>query len=317
VCNGDYSCENFHIINCHIHDIYLDAIFIGRPIKMSIEYCIIEDIALDYIVGGDGIQIGPVKEFTLTHSTIDRRGSVGKFCVLLSMGEADSTAELSYNHFYSPESGSGGSALYFTPGTYNIHHNYFHGREHDGQPSLFLKNCNSVTLAYNVFDDIRGVSMIDSDYTKIYNNTFVSRINNHDGSEWTLLLCGVFEHAEVYNNIIVGDNLPQGAIWFNIGEEKVEYKNNVIENNIPISEWDTRYGFVDYENGNYDILPTSMLRDAGIEYDNAQSTDMNGNLIPDGIRDIGAYEYQSGVVNVPNPTTLVYPENGQVDVPII
>jgi parallel beta-helix repeat protein len=133
----------------------------------------------------------------------------------------------------------------------------------------------------------------------ITNNTIIN------GNE-----CGIFSHhyaAPIITNNIISENSNAGISAIDNSFPIISY-NNVYGNNpnyggdcvpgyMDISEPPQ---FVDAENGDYHLMPTSPCIDAGTNTAPAlPDTDMDGNpRIINGVVDIGAYEYQEEILEL-------------------
>jgi parallel beta-helix repeat protein len=155
--------------------------------------------------------------------------------------------------------------------------------------------------------------------TKVYNNTV---INASDG-RWCINIGNDSEGDTVYNNILITLHSWRGSISihdesltdfysdYNIVLDRMSIDGG--DSRINLSEWqelgfDTHsmladsmhHIFVDWQNGDYHLLPTSQAVDSGTSIVSAIVThDLDGVLRPfGGGYDIGAYEYNPSRTNI-------------------
>jgi parallel beta-helix repeat protein len=171
--------------------------------------------------------------------------------------------------------------------------------------------------------------------TKVYNNTI---INASDG-RWCVNIGLGSEADTVYNNILITLHSWRGSI--SIHDESLadfHSDHNIVldrmsvdggDSRLTLSEWqalgyDTHSMladpmgqiFVNWESGNYHLLPTSQAVDSGTSVVSAVVIDdLDGSSRPYGNEyDIGAYEYNSSETNIPleknqNPCKVIIKEN--------
>jgi len=207
-------------------------------------------------------------------------------------------------------------------------------------------NCDGVAES-RIFNNLlydnhaSGISLykIDAKHgsynTKVYNNTII----NADDGRWCVNIGTDSEADTVYNNILIPFHSWRGSI--SIHDESLTdfYSNyNIVldrmsidggDSRISLSEWqgmgyDTHsmladsmhHIFVDWENGDYHLLPTSQAVDSGTSIVSVFVTyDLDGVSRPYGNGyDIGAYEYNPSGINIPgrtnqNPCKIVIKEN--------
>ena len=182
----------------------------------------------------------------------------------------------------------------------------------------------------------KGGSAQGSYNTKVYNNTII----NASDSRWCVNIGDSTTTADtLYNNILINLHSWHGSIAvdeFLLDEFYSDY-NIVIDamssdgdaSAISLSEWqalgfDTHsiladsmhHIFVDWQNGNYRLLPTSQAVDSGTSIVSAVVIDdLDGISRPFGNEyDIGAYEYNLSGTNIPlekyqNPGAVIIKEN--------
>ncbi len=170
----------------------------------------------------------------------------------------------------------------------------------------------------------KGGSAQGSYNTKVYNNTII----NASDSRWCVNIGDSTTTADtLYNNILINFHSWHGSIAIDnvsLNEFYSDY-NIVIDaisrdgdaSAISLSEWqgmgyDThsmladsmQHIFVDWENGDYRLLPTSQAVDSGSSVVSVFVThDLDGVSRPFGGRyDIGAYEYNPSGANFPDET---------------
>jgi parallel beta-helix repeat protein len=162
--------------------------------------------------------------------------------------------------------------------------------------------------------------------TKVYNNTV---INASDG-RWCVNI-GIDSEGDIlYNNILITLHSWRGSI--SIEEESLN--NFFSDYNIVLNRFSTDGGnsridlaawqelgydthsmladsmqhiFVDWQNGNYHLLPTSQAIDSGTSIVSVIVThDLDGGIRPFGVGyDIGAYEYNPSGTNIPDETKKI------------
>lgn len=196
-------------------------------------------------------------------------------------------------------------------------------------------NCDGVANS-KIFNNLiydnhaSGISLYridsyDGSYnTKVYNNTI---INADDGGRWCINIGLSSEADTVYNNILITLHSWRGSI--SVCDESLTdfYSDyNIVldrmsidcgDSRINLSEWKAlgydnhsmladsmHHIFVDWENGDYHLLPASQAVDSGTSF---VSTIVTGDL--DGVSrpfgdgyDIGAYEYNPSGIYIPDKT---------------
>ncbi len=207
-------------------------------------------------------------------------------------------------------------------------------------------NCDGVAdskifnnLLYN--NHANGISLykIDSKHgsynTKVYNNTII----NASDSRWCVNIGTDATADTLYNNILINLHAWHGSIAVDAPAFEDFYSDyNIAVNSlssdgdetaISLSEWqemgyDTHsmladsmnHIFMDWQNGNYHLKPTSQAVDSGISIVSVFVIyDLDGVSRPFGEGyDIGAYEYNPSGTNIPdetqkNPCKIVIKDN--------
>ncbi|MCD4791113.1 MAG: hypothetical protein K8R37_14050, partial [Bacteroidales bacterium] len=296
--------DTISVINCNIHHIREDGVFIGHCDKITVKGCNIWHINLDWHLDGhtqdespgDCIQIGgDSDDFLIENNIMDRRYTGNKFCFIWNGAQYNQTAtgKIIGNTFYPPKdtaTGYSGGAIYLKQGSYvEIAYNKFIGRDYQwGGTPTELMHCEfqNVDFYYNLVDNISGLgSSMNCENYMIFNNTFIGGQSGHN----MIFLNGV-ELCESKNNIFA---LNDGVnIYVANGSTLVEDSNRVVIGNP--GNWGIDPGFVDWQNQNYKLIENSPCKNTGYDY-SSYFVDLDSVLVPqENIRDIGSYEYYAG-----------------------
>ena len=171
---------------------------------------------------------------------------------------------------------------------------------------IFLTDGNITNSLFEnnlvVIDTYHGVSLNNSDNTRIQNNTVI-RNPNHINPQNTEPWVAFYDGSK-------GGTHTNGIIRNNLATQLVLNGNNVFENNITVTLSTENTYFSDYSNYDFALLENSTAVDSGVntglsEIDLVGNKRLFGNYV-----DVGAYEYGSSLSNLEFSTSngfTVYP----------
>jgi len=321
-CYGDGSgdIQDITIRRTTIFNTGTDNVFIkAQPKNYSdnviIDSCYLYDANMywysnhnESISQGDNVHLVYCQHSEITNSILDRRSTSNKFCFIHSLSYGGTTL-IRGNTFYPPKDsthsctncGGAGGTLELANGLVKatIDHNLFsdRGTQRWGGMSASatgLTDTDTLLFNYNIMDSIGSFAMNPNNrqVLQAYNNTMISSsATNTYLFSYAGDITGNFK-----NNIVL---VPVGITPVNGAGTGISQSNNITVASNPAS-WDATYSFFGSEDGQYQILSTSPLRNAGTTTYTGMTTDFAGIAVPqEALYDIGAYEYYSTVGSDP------------------
>ncbi|MBN1281141.1 MAG: InlB B-repeat-containing protein [Candidatus Thermoplasmatota archaeon] len=212
------------VLNCTIHDIAEDGIYIQHTNNVEVGYCNIYRVNLDFFVSptnaiapGDSIQLaGRHSDFLIHHNILDRSFTGCKFCFISNTGGVPyfTTGIFEHNYCVSPRSdGEGGAVLYLQHGSeITVRYNILTANTSTGDlglPGICAYKDTNYVYGNILYDLPGGISVAMNKNGYIYNNVFAN-INEDD-----IFLNGP-QIARVKNNIFYyGPGKTEPSIYNN------------------------------------------------------------------------------------------------------
>ncbi|MCB0804507.1 MAG: PKD domain-containing protein [Bacteroidales bacterium] len=301
---GVTDVETVTVTDCVIHHIEEDGVFAKDVDNFSCINTHIYHVNLDYFyqcsepscAAGDGIHLtGDCDNFLIENCVIDRRFTGFKFCFIHNSdgGGYGNDGVIRDCTFYPPKdtvgSISAGGALYLFDGdTLIIERSRIVGGERiysndagtGGQISF-----DYVFMNYFLCDSVHNLQVsFRNEYTWVNNSVFTSNAPD----ELMVDLGG--GEAIVKNSVFAAGPVTTPYYDINQIDSSRIYQG-------PSINWQNEFGWVDWGNGNYHLMPNSPLRDMGMH--TGISLDLDNNAVPQGgATDIGVYEFQEGTTGL-------------------
>jgi hypothetical protein len=260
---------------------------------------------------GDCIHLLRAGGVLIEDNILDRRGTSYKFSIIV-IGRTDTeSATIRNNTIYPPNQHPtwSSNAFYFQIlGEVNFIGNRIIGSQMPpGQSSTAggIFRCKVANVSYNLFDNIGVVvaAGAPTPYTHQYNNNVVRFYLQ--GNE-TYFLSSGNQPMYLRNNIFM---MPTGTYLVNDGMNggvNVFMTNNVELYSNDLSYFDNIVHFANITGGDFHLTANSTIaRNQGVEYTGAWNFDLDSTAVPqEAIRDIGAFEYNSGGGSTNNPPVI-------------
>lgn len=304
---GRNAFDNVTVNNVIVRDIFFDGFFIqgwnpSNPLRgVDINHCTISKVnrAYDYYLahgitpsesnsGGDGIQISQVVNgWKIHNTTIDRRGSSFKFCIIHNdeLGTKTCGGTVENCILYAPDKGAGGLVSYLSSlSTVTFRYNKVYCSSVDR--GIMTRYGTVLQCYYNTFSGT-GTSVpqqvFDTGSGPVYiqNNTFY-------GASQVFKLTSGASTLNIYNNIFYTAGNVYSSLTGVSRSNNLYYKStNTGSETNAILNLDPK--FVNPASGDYHLLSGSPAIDKGKNL--GYTVDIAGVAVPQSAApDIGAYE---------------------------
>lgn len=325
-----YVVDDMLVDSCIVHHIAEDGMFISNVHNFTATNNHLYDINTYYWskganqndAPGDGIQIGgEMVNWNVSNNIFDRRSTGAKFCFIHGgiITLPGTRGKFNNNIIYPPKDSlgtvnasstgvgiyGGGGGDFYTLEHVEFNYNRFIGRGYGSTTdtvspgSAGYVSADTVLVYYNTLDSVQYLRVAAKKHIEVMNNTVVTDETISTSAAGLHVMNSNDDNVsgKVHNNVVaVGSGY---SLRFN-DPLSVQFDTS---NNIAVStssvDWNDILGFNDWSTGDFRPLSTSPVVDAGLDY-TGYTTDLAGNPI-DGIRDIGAYEYQTGTPPPPDP----------------
>lgn len=316
---GYSNLDNITIDSCIIRDIFQDGIFVQSTQSpqwfnpaglygLVIDHCYISQVNASFnyyqsigttptevLCGGDGIQLSKrVGGYIIRNTTIDRRGTGLKFCLI--HGDEEQTNAYSgtiqdCTFYTSDQNGFGGLAHYFAfLATLTYKNNRIFTNQYSG--GIMLRGGTAMHCSYNTFSGSTSSSLYSMDVgsgpLKVHNNVFYNQprvLVYTSGYNTTQLFNNVFQNTGAVNSIMNGvykdyNCYYNAGSWFPDTSQEIHSFKNV----------DPK--FVNPASGVFYLQSTSPVINTGKAL--GYISDLLGTAVPQGgTPDMGAIEYLS------------------------
>ncbi|MCG8700732.1 MAG: right-handed parallel beta-helix repeat-containing protein [Bacteroidales bacterium] len=274
--------NNITVRGCEIFNHQLDGIFFYGVDGLLVEDCIIYNIDhTDY--GGDIIQLAGADNVVIRNCFFDKSNSGNKLGLMVNGDNENFLVEGCY--FIGPQKDLGdGATIHVSTKNMVMRYNVF---QH--ATNAIYNRADTVDVYYNIFYENTHACGVSN--SKVFNNVFYHNVSG----------IGAGSNSVAYNNVFILKSSKDNSIGGSISNLKNNYQNMAgTEEQKPGMEimQDLEQEFVDPKNLDFHLKnASSPLRDVGFHVDNDINLphnvfDYDSNLISDGKRDVGLFEYQ-------------------------